>query len=359
MSRLKLSQWVRKESKEAERKLSGKTVRIRKIEPMLPVEGEGEDIERLHDYDTQRKYDGTRCLIYKIGNHVEMWGRSYKNDYSELFPEIVNDLRKLPVYAGVFDSELTFFKKETDQDVFLTALASPETKRDYLAKAMIFDVIWLGDERVGDKSFRERMKILKTLVPTVLDEKLKHIDIVKTVKKGKKQYYQSLVKLGGEGVVLKHQRSPYREGRATDEWIKVKHFRDEDCVVVGYTEGTGRRKSTFGSLVLGQYVSGGTLRYVGKVGTGLNDALLVRLKKKLDKLKTKRCPLVGEKPSDVKAWVKPKLVVTVKYYERTKDGILRFPKFDRIRYDKLPSECVPSKVYTLTKLHVPKGVEYV
>ena len=33
----------------------------------------------------------------------------------------------------------------------------------------------------------------------------------------------------------------------------------------------------------------------------------------------------AEKVSNVKAWVKPKIVVEVKYYERSKHGVFRFP----------------------------------
>jgi len=47
----------------------------------------------------------------------------------------------------------------------------------------------------------------------------------------------------------------------------------------------------------------------------------------------------AEKVSNVKAWVKPKTVVGVKYYERSKHGVFRFPDFLRVRTDKKPGEC--------------------
>jgi len=37
--------------------------RPRRIHPMLAERGSKEDIERLHTYDEQRKFDGSRCII--------------------------------------------------------------------------------------------------------------------------------------------------------------------------------------------------------------------------------------------------------------------------------------------------------
>jgi ATP-dependent DNA ligase len=70
--------------------------RPRRIKPMLAEQGTERDIERP-SYYAQRKLDGTRCLIIKDGDRVEMRGRSWKNDYAPLFPEVVEEIRKLPV----------------------------------------------------------------------------------------------------------------------------------------------------------------------------------------------------------------------------------------------------------------------
>jgi bifunctional non-homologous end joining protein LigD len=39
-------------------------------------------------------------------------------------------------------------------------------------------------------------------------------------------------------------------------------------------------------------------------------------------------------------WVRPELVVEVRYGQRTPDGRLRFPRFVRLRPDKSPGEVV-------------------
>ena len=290
---------------------------------MLAERGSEEDIER-YSFHEQRKLDGTRALIIKDGGRVEMRGRSWINDYAPRFPEIVAEIRKLPVQAAVLDSELTFFKKGTGKDVFLTALAGPEAKKPYTAKAMVFDVLYVEDYDVKKLPFTDRQEVLLDLVP----DGLVHVDVVKTVTKGKKAYFEKLKKMGGEGVILKERKSPYREGERTSEWLKVKNWRSVDAVVVGYTHGKGARAKTFGSLILAERDKGkkGKWRYIGKA-SGFSDQEMTRLLQKMRKLETSKPSAEIPLDVDAKAWVKPKMVVEVKYYERTPDGILRFPDY--------------------------------
>ena len=301
---------------------------------MLAETGSKKDLKKK-DYWAQRKLDGTRCIIIKDGDRVEMRGRSWINDYAPKFPEIVEEIRKLPVESCVLDSELTFFKKGTDQDVFITALAGPETKKGYTAKAMVFDVLYVEDYDLRDLPLEDRLDILKDLIP----EELKYVDPVRTVKKGKKAYFERIRRKGGEGVILKERKSPYREGERTEEWLKVKNWRSDEAVVVGYTEGKGARAKTFGSLILAQRDKDGKWRYVGKA-SGFTEEQMKRLLQKMRRLKTDKPPVKdAEKVNNVQAWVKPKIVVEVKYYERSKNGMFRFPDFLRVRTDKKPREC--------------------
>ena len=50
--------------------------------------------------------------------------------------------------------------------------------------------------------------------------------------------------------------SRYLPGKRTRDWLKIKTHSEQEFVVAGYTKGTGRRASSFGSLVLGYYVGG-------------------------------------------------------------------------------------------------------
>lgn len=312
----------------------------RVIKPMLAETGSEQDIP-LHSYTQQRKYDGTRSYIIKEGTTVLMISaRSFKNDYAPLFPEIVEEIHNLPVYSAIIDSELTFFKKGTDRDEFLTALAGPETKKGYVAKCMAFDVLYVNGESVESKPFEERMYLLDKIIP----DRLQHIKEVKTIvdRKEKIEFFEAQTRAKqGEGVVLKKSGSLYHEGARSHDWLKVKHWKSDEAVVIGYTLGKGGRKSTFGSVVLAQKDrKTGKWRIVGK-SSGFSHAQLIDFQARMQAIKrVKPPPIVGAIPSDVEVWVDPKIVLEIKYYERTKDGNFRFPAFLRERDDKKPSDCI-------------------
>lgn len=100
-------------------------------------------------------------------------------------------------------------------------------------------------------------------------------------------------------------------------------FRDQKrCLVVGYTEGSGRRENLFGALILAHPDQEGILQYVGKVGTGFNDSELRQIYEQL------KAHEVRDKPFDIGEPYNPvdvDLEVTVKFQEKTENNIFRMP----------------------------------
>jgi bifunctional non-homologous end joining protein LigD len=156
-----------------------------------------------------------------------------------------------------------------------------------------------------------------------------------------KAYFRNALKLGFEGAMAKRAESTYQIGTRSEDWLKLKQVQTMDCIIAGYTVGTGSRASTFGALVLAAYDAKGNLRHLGNVGTGFADVMILRMMKLLKPFETKTKTLPGEvkAPSAIR-WVKPKLVAEVGYMNRTRDGKLRLPRFERLRFDKVPAECV-------------------
>src|SRR5262249_14550608 len=92
-----------------------------------------------------------------------------------------------------------------------------------------------------------------------------------------------------EGVMAKEASSKYSPGKRTPSWLKIKPHARQEFVVAGFTRGEGRRFDSFGSLVLAVN-EGGTLRYVGNVGTGFDTKEIGRLLKLLRPLERKQSP---------------------------------------------------------------------
>ena len=145
-----------------------------------------------------------------------------------------------------------------------------------------------------------------------------------------------------EGVVAKRADSPYRAGRRSVDWHKLKLRQTQEVVVAGYTRGQGRRTGGFGALVAGVH-DAGVLRWAGNIGTGFSDREIARLRSVLDPLARKDSPLdpVPKMPR-VKAadvvWVEPKLVAEVEFAEWTHEGRLRAPTYVRLRDDRVAPE---------------------
>jgi len=144
-----------------------------------------------------------------------------------------------------------------------------------------------------------------------------------------------------EGIVSKRRDAPYRSGR-TKDWLTVKCLNRPEFVIAGFTEPEGGR-SGFGALVLGVHEKDGTLRHVGRVGTGFTAATLEDLHARMKRIERTSSPF--ERPPKGRAakgvhWVDPKLVAEVAFSGWTDDGILRQSRFEGLREDKPSREVV-------------------
>lgn len=147
-----------------------------------------------------------------------------------------------------------------------------------------------------------------------------------------------------EGVVSKRADSPYGAGLRTRDWVKVKCSLRQEMVIGGYTD-PQRSRAGFGALLLGVYQAG-KLQYSGKVGTGFDDATLLNIRRKLERLARPVTPFVNPpRGFDAKGvhWVEPKLVAEVRFTEWSSGGALRHPSFVGLREDKKASDVVREK----------------
>src|SRR5690606_33714427 len=126
-------------------------------------------------------------------------------------------------------------------------------------------------------------------------------------------------------------------------WLKLKHTHTQEVVIIGIRPGKGDRHGGIGSLLLAiPDSSSGSLRYVGRVGTGFTERMLRDLAAMLEPLRTQTTAVIGIPDADAAdaQWVAPSLIGEVEFANWTPAGILRHARWRGIRPDKSIAEIV-------------------
>jgi bifunctional non-homologous end joining protein LigD len=203
---------------------------------------------------------------------------------------------------------------------------------------MAFDLLALDDEPLVDRPLVERRQMLEELVDPSSD-----VVRVSPAFEDGPALLAAAEAQGLEGVVAKRADAPYRSGRRTPEWQKLKLRAQDDLPIAGFTRGTGKR-AKLGALVLARREPDG-LHWAGNVGSGIGDGDVERLLAALKPLARPTSPLAHTpkmprvRAADV-TWVEPSLSAEVAYAERTREGRLRAPVFLGLR-DDVPVERPP------------------
>jgi bifunctional non-homologous end joining protein LigD len=306
------------------------------IKPMLATTGE---LPTADGWSYEFKWDGVRAIADTSRPGGRFWARSGA-EITLAYPE----LRGLAAAApdALFDGEVVVFD-ETGVPSF-TALAERMHVREKARAArlaatlpvtyMIFDLLRLGDRDLTGRPYAERRALLEQLglaaprwavPPTFTDGQ--------ATLAAAEEYRL-------EGVVAKRLDSTYRAGLRTPEWIKVKLEATAEFVVGGWRPGVRK----IGGLLVGVPVGGPRLAFRGRVGGGISAASERSLLAALEPLRGGVSPFVTGAEAvpreDARGaiWVRPEIVVEVKYGQRTPDGRLRFPRFLRLRPDLTPED---------------------
>lgn len=295
------------------------------------------------DWVFEPKWDGIRAIA-ACGDHTRLVSRNDK-DITVAYPELHTVHNQVVALDAFLDGEIVAFDEGVPsfQRLQQRMHLRDERRIEQMAKQvpvayMVFDVLFVDGDDMTSQPFDERRRVLEELVVTS-----ERVQISPVTKGDGVALFEAASGQGLEGIVAKQRSSVYQPGARSRDWLKVKVTFDADVVIVGWSEGVGRRDGTLGSLVMAVY-DGESLRYVGNVGTGFDkqslDDAMGRLQGVEDAAPPFSTDVVRSRPELRQAhWVAPSLVARVEHRQLTTAGRLRAPSFQGFREDKRPEEC--------------------
>jgi DNA ligase D-like protein (predicted ligase) len=286
------------------------------------------------------KYDGYRMHARLDRGAVKLLTRTGL-DWTHKYPAIAKAVAALDARQAYLDGELCGVGPDGITSFNIVQLASDSGNAAALV-FFLFDLLYLDGEDLRGRPLIDRKERLRTLLANAAPC-LHYSDHI--VGQGS-AFYDKAGAMHVEGIVSKRIDAIYTPGNR-GLWRKVKCLNRAEFVVVGWTEPEGRRPY-LGALLLGYYDPDGRLIYAGRVGTGIDNAELGRLWRRLQPLATDTMPLDGLPPRGSRFgsplvlsrvhWVRPELVAEVKFLTWTEDNLLRQVVYEGLREDKPASE---------------------
>jgi bifunctional non-homologous end joining protein LigD len=275
------------------------------------------------------KLDGFRLLAERIDAKVRLFLRRGR-EASRQFPEIAAALAQVPGGDFIFDGELVI-QDETGRPIFQRLLTRGTLTgareidagmRHDPAVYFAFDLLLDGAEDLRPLPLRERKARLLKRLP-----KLERVLPVEHVEREGEALFEAVKKQKLEGIVAKDLAAPYRGGRGNG-WFKIALSHTADFAVVGYAD-------DFNSLYLATW-DGLNFVFAGRTGVIMPKGLKAKLQAATVDAQT----CVGEVPdAETARWCTPQVVVEVRYKNWPEGLSIREPIFQRVREDKVPTEC--------------------
>ncbi len=314
-------------------------LQLRLFRPLQPMLAQSADdlaaaFARISPAVVEWKVDGARVQVHRRDDEIRVYSRNLA-DNTDRLPELVTEVRALPVQSIVLDGEAISVRSDGSPHPFQVTMSRFGT--DTLGRrrgltARFFDCLHLDGVDLLDRPNEARFEALAEVVPADLL-------LPRRLAAGPSEadpFLAEAVAAGFEGVMVKDPSAPYAAGRRGAAWLKVKPVHTLDLVVLAAEWGHGRRRGWLSNLHLGARAPDGGFVMLGKTFKGLTDQMLAWQTERFLELETHREAHVVH--------VRPEQVVEVAFdgvqdSTRYPGGVaLRFARVKGYRSDKSAEE---------------------
>ncbi len=289
----------------------------------------------------EHKLDGARVQIHHAGGETRIFSRRM-NEITPSLPEITEIAARLGSRAAIFDGEVIAVDSDGRPQAFQELMRRfgrvreiEKLRAEQPVRLYLFDILGLDGELLIDRPYADRIAALQEVAASASLELVTRIERPNLPEAEK--FFTDAIADGFEGVVAKSLASAYTPGARGRGWVKIKHAKTLDLVIVAAEWGYGRRHGWLSNYHLAaRNEATGRMSEVGKTFKGLTDAEFETMTERLLALKTEEAHGV--------VTVRPEVVVEVAYNDIQRSPqyeagmTLRFARIVRIRDDKPAAE---------------------
>jgi len=210
------------------------------------------------------KWDGFRAIVFRDRDRLYVQSRDAK-PLGRYFPELEAAFRTALPARCVVDGEIVIATAGgLDFDALQMRLHPAASRVEKLAAEtpasfVAFDLLAADRRDLRARPQAERRRVLEAVLGDATGGV--HVTPCRRERAVAEDWFHRFEGAGLDGVVAKHETTPYQSGKRV--MVKVKHVRTADCVVAGFRWHKQGPGTLVGSLLLGLYDDAGQLHHVG------------------------------------------------------------------------------------------------